>query len=246
MGRNKKVYFPFRLHLRPVRVFDEPLVRPEFAYVAENLLRRGGYSKTHFQADQTTLQSVSGMGTVAEKASSILELPEHTAFTVRFSRTKSLTNSPEVLRFTEMILQSAIRRHLTSQDNLQTLLTQIGLSEVHASTLEILGEKALAEGHIDLLLKERIPLGSALKIPIEVKTKGATAKDVRQLRGYMAELHGECPAAMLVAEDFGKKAITEASDNRIRLVRYELKTDLKGKPAFEEIYKSLSLNPIAK
>src|SRR5262245_54385408 len=42
-GKDKKVYFPFRLHLRPIRVFDEPLVRPEFAYVAENLLRRGGY-----------------------------------------------------------------------------------------------------------------------------------------------------------------------------------------------------------
>jgi hypothetical protein len=245
-GKDKKVYFPFRLHLRPVRVFDEPLVRPEFSYVAENLLRRGGYSKTHFQADQTTLQSVSGMGTVAEKALSILELPEHSAFTVRFSRTKSLAHPPEVLRFTEMILQSAIRRHLTSQDNLQTLLTQIGLSEVHAGALEILGEKALAEGHIDLLLKERIPLGSALKIPIEVKTKGATAKDVGQLRGYMAELQGECPVAMLVAEDFGKKAIAEASDNRIKLVRYELKTDLKSKLSFEEIYKSLSLNAIAK
>src|SRR5712692_417100 len=48
------VYFPFRLHLQPIRVFDEPLVRPEFAYIAENLLQRGGYGKTHFQADQTT------------------------------------------------------------------------------------------------------------------------------------------------------------------------------------------------
>ena len=55
----KTYYFPFRLHLNPLREFIEPMVRPEFAYVAENLLLRGGYRKTHFQADQTTLQSVS-------------------------------------------------------------------------------------------------------------------------------------------------------------------------------------------
>lgn len=59
----KTYHFPFRLKLEPVREFAEPMVRAEFAYVAENLLLRGGYRKTHFQADQTTLQSVSQMGT---------------------------------------------------------------------------------------------------------------------------------------------------------------------------------------
>lgn len=58
----KTYYFPFRLCLRPVRKFEESLIRTEFAYVAENLLLRGGYGKTHFQADQTTLQNVSQMG----------------------------------------------------------------------------------------------------------------------------------------------------------------------------------------
>ena len=41
-------YFPFRLTLTPVRKLEEPMVRSEFAYVAENLLLRGGYRKTHF------------------------------------------------------------------------------------------------------------------------------------------------------------------------------------------------------
>lgn len=58
----KTYYFPFRLWLRPRRELNEPLVRNEFSYVAENLLLRGGYRKTHFQADQTTLQNVSQMG----------------------------------------------------------------------------------------------------------------------------------------------------------------------------------------
>ncbi len=39
------------------------MVRQEFSYVAENLLLRGGYLKTHFQADTITLYNVSEMGT---------------------------------------------------------------------------------------------------------------------------------------------------------------------------------------
>jgi hypothetical protein len=54
----KTYFFPFRLHLAPIRIFEESLIRTEFAYVAENLLLRGGYRKTHFQADQTTLQNL--------------------------------------------------------------------------------------------------------------------------------------------------------------------------------------------
>lgn len=60
----KSYQFPFRLYLRPIREFCEPLVRPELAYAAENLLLRAGCRKTHFQADQTTLQNVSQMGSL--------------------------------------------------------------------------------------------------------------------------------------------------------------------------------------
>lgn len=59
-------YNYFRLKLKPIRMLEEPLVRTEFAYVAENLLLRGCYSRIHFQAEQTTLQSVSQMGTLWE------------------------------------------------------------------------------------------------------------------------------------------------------------------------------------
>ena len=57
-------FFPFRLELEPLRKFEEPLIRTEFAYIAENLLLRGGYAKTHFQADQTTLQRFANRGTL--------------------------------------------------------------------------------------------------------------------------------------------------------------------------------------
>ncbi len=62
VGRKQKYYFPFRLKLEPLRYIRESLVRSEFAYVAGNLLPRSGYRKTHFDADQTTLQMVSHMG----------------------------------------------------------------------------------------------------------------------------------------------------------------------------------------
>src|SRR5580704_2468622 len=73
----KTYSFPFRLQLQPIRTFIEPIVRTEFFYVAENLLLRGGYRKTHFQADQTTLQSVSEMGKLTNGSAETLSLPKH-------------------------------------------------------------------------------------------------------------------------------------------------------------------------
>lgn len=238
--------FPFRLHLQPIRVFNELLVRAEFAYVAENLLLRGGYSKTHFQADQTTLQSASEMGTLAEESVLPLPMGHYTTFTPRFTRNKELVRTPEVSRFKEPILQSAIRRHLTAETNLQMLLSRLSFEGIRAAELEILGEKALPEGHIDLLLKQRVPLGSGLKIPIEVKTKTAQAKDLDQLRAYMGELRGECPIGILIAGDFNKRVIGSAKDAAVKLVRYTLNADLTKTPTFEEIHQGLSLEVAGK
>jgi len=238
--------FPFRLHLRQFREFTEPLVRTEFSYVAENLLLRGGYRKTHFQADQTTLQSVSEMGTRAAGSPEPLPLPECSNFTPRFTRNPKLLNTPETWRFQETILQSAIRQHLMSEGNLQSLLTKISLAGVQGSELEILGEKALTQGHIDLLLKERVPLGSTVRIPIEVKMNKAQSADVAQLRGYMDELHGECPLGLLVASNFGKDALAKAKETRINLLQYRLSSDVKTACTFEEIYSGLTLEFLPK
>lgn len=242
----KTYSFPFRLHLRPIRVFVEPLVRTEFSYVAENLLLRGGYRKTHFQADQTTLQSVSEMGTRADGSLVALPLPEYTTFTPCFTRSPKLVKTPETCRFKETILQSAIRRHLMCEDNLKKLLARLNSVGAQAGALEILGEKALTQGHIDLLLKQRVPLGSALEIPIEVKMNRAQPEDLSQLRGYMDELLGECPIGVLVAADFNKHAVRKAADVGIRLVRYALNLDLKKTPTFDEIYQGVTLEPLGK
>lgn len=138
----KTYYFPFRLHLTPIRKFEEPLIRAEFAYVAENLLLRGGYRKTHFQADQTTLQNVSQMGEKFLGNVEKLEFP-FSIFVPKFSTNKSLINIPYVFPFREIILQSAIRHHLCDRENLKKFLEDISVNEVEAENLEVLGEKAL-------------------------------------------------------------------------------------------------------
>ncbi len=237
-------YFPFRLGLEPVRAFSESLVRAEFAYVAENLLLRGGYSKTHFQADQTTLQSVSQLGELAEGKPDVLTLGEYATFEPRFARVKGLANAPEITRFREPILQSAIKQHLVSEFNLRNLFTGISFDAIPAAELEVLGEKAIPQGHIDILLKRRVPVGSDPKIPIEVKTKKALPKDLSQLHAYMNELRGECPIGMLIANDFHKQVMQSAKNFNIRLVRYSLTEKVGEAPTFEELRRSLKLEPV--
>jgi hypothetical protein len=239
--------FPFRLSLQLIREFTESLIRQEFSYVGENLLLRGGYRKTHFQADQTTLQTVSQIGTRAEASPEKLLLPSHSTFILRFTRNPKLVKTPETFRFMEPILQSAIRRHLTeatNAGNLQSFLSDVKLPVQSSDELEVLGEKALPQGHIDLLLKPRVPLGTAPKIPLEVKTSKAQPDDLLQLREYMAELRGDCPLGVLIAADFAKRVLDEAPNLGIRLVRYTLKADLQQTPTFEEIYQGLNLEAL--
>jgi RecB family endonuclease NucS len=126
------------------------------------------------------------------------------------------------------------------------LLRRVSFEGTRAGELEILGEKALPEGHIDLLLKKRVPLGSGLKIPIEVKTKTAQAKDLDQLRAYMDELRGECPIGILIAGEFNKRIIGSAKNAAVKLVRYTLNADLMKAPTFEEIHEGLSLEVAGK
>lgn len=242
---SKRAYcFPFRLWLRSTRVFTESLVRAEFSYVAENLLLRGGYRKTHFQADQTTLQSVSEMGTPASTQPQPVALPPYDTFTLRFTRARDAVKSPEVCRFRETILQSAIRKHLSRPDDLQRFFTSIGVENSAPASIEVLSEKALPQGHIDLLLKRRVPLGSSPKVPIEVKTSRADLEDLSQLRRYMAELSQDCPFGVLIASDFRKTLLCQVRDPRVHLIRYSLDLDLRTPQSFEQMVAALRLHVV--
>ena len=216
----KTYNFPFRLHLQPIREFEELLVRAEFAYVAENLLLRGGYRRTHFQADQTTLQAASQMGVLWNKDTSQLEISDYPVFTPHFTRRKEQIDIPEVFQFHEFILQSLVRHYLCVEKNLGDLLNEIGVKDFSPKEFEVLGEKAFPEGHIDILVKEATPMGVSRKMIIEVKTGAGTKRDLGQLRSYAEEIGNECIAAILIARSFSPVMVKTAKDKQIKLVTY--------------------------
>lgn len=241
----KTYYFPFRLYLTPIRKLNESLVRAEFAYVAENLLLRGGYRKTHFQADQTTLQSASQLGELYDETADRLDLNEHETFVPSFTKSKGKVSPPEIFRFIEVILQATIRQHLSDENNLAAFLYQIGVETLDTSKLEVLGEKALAEGHIDILIKEAIPIGLARKIIIEVKTGLAKLQDISQLSMYLDEMGSECLGGLLVARDFSRKVLQEARRQGISTVEYKLGIIESGAAVtFQELKQNLRLTRV--
>lgn len=234
-------YFPFRLFLKPIRKFVEPLVRAEFAYVAENLLLRGGYRKTHFQADQTTLQAVSQMGELYTEQVKKFNYKDYKTFNLTFTKRVQLKNVPETFRFSELILQSVIRQYLSIESNMKDFLGPIKIV-LSTSGFEVLGEKAFPEGHIDILIKESVPIGKSRKMILEVKTGAAHQKDIEQIRGYVEEIGGECIKGVLIASTFSNKVISYAREKEIALFTYDLDNiNFNKKVDFDQIVSKLRL-----
>lgn len=217
----KTYYFPFRVYLQPLRELTESMVRPEFAYVAENLLLRGGYRKTHFQADQTTLQSVSQMGNIYKKPIEYFGSYGYETFIPSLTWNRKMVAPPEIFYFQEFILQSLIKQWLSQNTNLQTLFNICKFNHLKANDFEVLGEKALPEGHIDILIKDSVPTGYSRKIILEVKLNKAELKDVKQLENYVKELgKDECLGGVLIAKEFSKKVLQSCSTVGIKCFTY--------------------------
>jgi hypothetical protein len=241
----KTYYFPFRLYLKPIREFIEPMVRPEFAYVAENLLLRGGYRKTHFQADQTTLQSVSQMGESYDKPVERFTNDNHETFIPQVTWNKTLVCPPEVFYFQEFILQFLIKQWLSQNTNLQTLFNLIGLDSLLSKDFEVLSEKALPEGHIDILIKDAIPVGYSRKIIVEVKLRKSQLKDISQLESYMKELGNECIGGVLIAKEFSKKVQLKCREKKIKCFTYSFgEINPLQKYSIAELCSRICINPL--
>jgi hypothetical protein len=203
------------------------LVRPEFAYVAENLLLRGGYRKTHFQADQTTLQAVSQMGSVfADLVEPIRGTAVPYAPEITFGKT--VAEPPETYRFSELILQALVKKHLRGQENLNALLTTIGLGWLGGRPLEVLGELALPEGQVDVIIKDAAPMGVSNKVALEVKLGIVTIADVDQVSHYVRTLGSECRAGVLVARQASHKTIAYAKGKGVHIFLYKLGKEPSG------------------
>ncbi|MCR6624469.1 MAG: endonuclease NucS [archaeon YNP-LCB-024-027] len=208
-------YFPFRLHLRQERELCEPMVRPEFSYVAENLLLRGDYRKTHFQADAVTFYNVSNMGSICDKSGEKLELGGKT-FVPKIVFDRGRQKDPWKFYFQELILQSLVRKKM--RNVLGEILSNFNIS-LPESEFEILGEKALPEGFVDVFIKLKHPQGSNIYLLVEVKTGRAGRNELEQLKSYVREFGNECRGGILIAKEFSKKNIK--TNRNILLIKYE-------------------------
>ena len=199
-------YFPFRLFLKQEREFDEPMVRPEFSYVAENLLLRGGYRKTHFQADTITFYNVSEMGKPFNGKADLLDLKTET-FEPKITFRRGLQKIPEKFHFKELILQSLVRKKIRDLI-FNEILDRFNIDN-KCDEFEILGEKALPEGFVDIFIKLKHPAGRNKYILVEVKTGRAQKRDVDQLKNYLGEFN-EAVGGVLIAKDFLKRLPDES------------------------------------
>ncbi len=233
----KTYYFPFRLLLKQERRLDEPMIRPEFSYVAENLLLRGGYRKTHFQADSVTFYNVSGMGSPHNGVNDTLNVDAET-FVPKIVFRKEMQRTPEKFYFKELILQSLVRKKIS--EVLEDILSHFKVNN-SPSDFEILGEKALPEGYVDIFMKLKHPVGANKYLPVEVKAGKAQRKDVEQLRDYMKELGSEVTGGVLVAKDFPKKIRQDG----ILFVKYFFENlDLDEEYTYQELLDSIRLEVV--
>lgn len=231
----KKCYFPFRLQLKPVREFIESLTKEKYAYIAENLLQRGGYWKTHFQADQTTLSQVSQIDEPVTKEEILPEVGEMEIFEPKFARVKKREN--EIYPLREVIVQAILRHHLLDRERLKEFLNHVGVSG--EEELEVLGEKALPQGYVDILIKRARPKGENRMVAIEVKLGRATDRDAEQLEGYVEELGTECVAGILMAEGFSRHLEPKG---KLRFARYSFDLNLSEPHTFQELLQAVKID----
>lgn len=236
----KIYYFPFRLFLKKERDFDEPMVRPEFAYVAENLLLRGGYRKTHFQADRKTLSTVSEIGTSSCEIEEPLTFDSDT-FEPKIVFNRKLQKIPEKFFFQEIILQSIIRNMIT-KIALSEILRLLGIT-IHADNFEVLGEKALPEGFVDIFIKLKYPAGANKYILVEVKTGRAQKKEFEQLKRYTNEFGEDAAGALLIAKEFPR---TLPKESRVLYIKYYFdQLDASAEYSYDQLKDRLRLEIIS-
>ena len=244
VGTKQEYHFPFRLALKPERAIEEGLVRPEFSYVAGSLLPRSGYRKTHFQADQATLEKVLKMGEGYSGDVELLTL-KAISFTPLVSFSKKSDSPPRMYKFRELILQAALKKYLRVQENLERLLSQMGLDRMTTQELEILGELALPEGLVDAVIMQSANLKTQAIVPVEVKLRSASKKDLDQLKQYVDTIgrNRSCPGGALVAEKASPAVTTYAKKLNLHLFAYDLNSlDRTKEYSFDDIFSAFSLN----
>jgi len=111
-----------------------------------------------------------------------LELPNHLIFIPTFTNQPKEKDIPTISAFREDILQAVLRQHLLESKNLSKFLQLLDLKTLEVEALEVLSEKAISEGHVDLMIKEANPVGMSKKIIVEVKLRNAKTQTLTNLK----------------------------------------------------------------
>ena len=169
-------------------------------------------------------------------------MPPHTTFAPYFVKRKTV-NPPKINLLREEFIHSLLRFYLSKPTVLKYFLGRLGVKEFAESKWEVLGERALERGYVDLLIKEAEPHGEVKQIVIEVKSNDAGEKDVKQLSSYMEEIGEECIAGAVIAKRVSKGARLVTSQN-MYLWRYEFEGITLDEPhTFEELLSKIRLSP---
>ncbi|MEM2487223.1 MAG: hypothetical protein QXR44_01340 [Thermoproteota archaeon] len=202
---------------------------------------RGGYRKTHFQADTVTFYNVSNMGIRFEGVNEILYL-QGTIFQPKITFRRERVNL-ETFYFHELILQSLVKNKIKNE-KLNNILEYFDVN-IPSDYFEVLGEKALPEGFVDIFIKMKHPAGSNLFFPVEVKTGKAKLSEAEQLEAYMKELGNECKGGVLIAKDFPKTLSQYCESENILPIKYYFENlDDQKEYTYEELLNLLKLEVV--
>lgn len=236
-----KETYPFRLRLRRLRKFDLGIAQKEFAYIANNLMRRGGYRKSHFQADQSTLSFVATVGEPCHDE--VIDTSSYWGASIetRFFRRKGFSY-PLTAPLNEQIIQAAIRRRLSESKPALDGLWQMAWGNSEApENPEILGEVALDRGFPDLEVKPALKVGGEKRFLIEVKMHPAGAAELDQIADYKVELGNDWGGGALLAPGFRDGLLSSAKVRGVALVKWDCRgLNLREPQSFDSIVKAMS------
>jgi len=158
------------------------------------------------------------MGKPATTVAPELDLPPHEEFQPLFARTVK-GQPPRVFRLREILIQSLARQKLKDPAIQAALYAGSPSQNGSHPTLEVLGEKGIPEGLIDILLKDPHPTDQLREWILEVKVHRPARADVAQLVHYVEVLGPDCIGAALIAPEFPSSRTLRPPS--VQFVRYD-------------------------
>ena len=147
-------------------------------------------------------------------------------------------------QFNEFVLQALAKKHLRDRSNIEGFLSAIGLTEMASYSLEVLGETALPEGQVDVVVKLTDAAEDSELVAIEVKKERASKKDVEQLRQYMDTIETRGRGGALVARAFAAAAIRHGREASLNMFTYDFNSiNPEEEHTFEDLLRAFVLRP---